>query len=124
MLRFSKQSVVEDSEGILKSAVSYYFLDEQGKTFKAQTPFFPYFWLDIKEEMYFGEVEAALRRNYSGLISQIEVIKKQDLDLVCIYLWMSTLRLIICLAESPDRTEEEVHESPLLSGTRTCFSAE
>jgi DNA polymerase epsilon subunit 1 len=41
------------------------------------------------------EVEAYIRRRYEGEISDIEIIEKEDLDLVCHLLCM--LNLIFCL---------------------------
>lgn len=40
---------MEDKENhIVKSAVEYYFIQEDGSTFKAVIPYNPYFYLGIK----------------------------------------------------------------------------
>jgi len=40
------------------------------------------------------EVEAYIRRRYEGEISDIEIVEKEDLDLVCALLCM--INLILC----------------------------
>jgi DNA polymerase epsilon subunit 1 len=73
-------TIVEDKENhIVKSAVEYYFIQEDGSTFKAVIPYNPYFYLGIKEDS-FREVETYLKRKFDRLIHSIEMTDKVDLE--------------------------------------------
>lgn len=58
-------------------------MEEDGTRFKVSCPFMPYFYVLTKSELI-QEVTEYLSRKYSGIIVNIEVIAKEDLDLVCI----------------------------------------
>ena len=51
--------------------------------------------IEILQDKMELEVEAYLRRRYEGEISEIEIIEKEDLDLVCASLCM--FNSIFCL---------------------------
>jgi DNA polymerase epsilon subunit 1 len=57
-------------------------VSQDGSTFKVKYKFPPYFYAATKDKMEL-EVEAYLRRRYEGDIADIEIIEKEDLDLVC-----------------------------------------
>lgn len=59
-----------------------FFIQEDGSTFKAALPFEPYFYLGAKDSDYFGELEQYLRRKHEKHLTTIEVIEKEDLQMV------------------------------------------
>ncbi|KAL5019900.1 hypothetical protein ScPMuIL_002792 [Solemya velum] len=69
-----------DEDKRLVSAVNYYFIEEDGKRFKATLPFRPYFLLATKPDTA-REVASFLTKRFSGRIKSVEVIQKEDLDL-------------------------------------------
>jgi DNA polymerase epsilon subunit 1 len=74
--------LIEDSETHqAKSCIEYFFLQEDGSTFKALVPFHPYFYVGIQENAL-REVEGWLKRKFERMIHSIEPIQKVDLDLV------------------------------------------
>jgi DNA polymerase epsilon subunit 1 len=90
-----RPTVIEDSETHSgKAALQLYFIGEDGQTFKAPLPFHPYIYLELKHAPVISskstvtpssvhtEVEQWLRRKYERLISSIEFIAKEDLQLV------------------------------------------
>ncbi|KAL3134068.1 hypothetical protein ABBQ32_008497 [Trebouxia sp. C0010 RCD-2024] len=58
-------------------------LNEDGSMFKSQVTFSPYLYLQVKDNME-REVESYLRRKYEASIRDIEVVHKEDLDLVAL----------------------------------------
>lgn len=57
-------------------------MEEDGTRFKVSYPFMPYFYVLTRRELM-QEVTEFLTKKYSGLISRVEVVTKEDLDLVC-----------------------------------------
>lgn len=62
------------------SAVDYYFLEEDGGKFKATVPYSPYFYVLVKNTAI-RDICSFLQKKYDGVISAIEVVAKEDLDL-------------------------------------------
>lgn len=60
-------------------------MEEDGTRFKVSYPFMPYFYLLTKNDSI-DEVVDYLKGKYSGVIVRVEVVSKEDLDLVCISL--------------------------------------
>lgn len=56
-------------------------MEEDGTRFKLSYPFMPYFYVLTKIELI-QEVSEYLTKKYSGTIVKIEVVSKEDLDLV------------------------------------------
>ncbi|CAI7838422.1 unnamed protein product, partial [Closterium sp. NIES-53] len=73
-------SVEEPETSTMCSCVNLYFMCQNGSTFKAQVKYEPYFYIATKERREM-EVDAYLRRKYEGLITGIEPVEKEDLDL-------------------------------------------
>jgi len=69
-----------DTKGITKSAVDYFFYEQDGGTFKATVNFSPYFLIGVKQGSH-SNAEAYLRRRFEGKFSEIEIVEKEDLDL-------------------------------------------
>ncbi|KAG1689536.1 DNA polymerase epsilon catalytic subunit A [Nymphon striatum] len=64
----------------LISAIDYYFIQDDGKRFKVSLPFKPYFYVAVKKDTH-QEVASFLTRKFGGLISSVDIIIKEDLDL-------------------------------------------
>lgn len=75
------QSEVVDEDKRFLSAVDLYFMQENGHCFKVTYPFKPYFYVLTKDELI-REVSQFLSKKYSGTIHKIELVTKEDLDLV------------------------------------------
>jgi DNA polymerase epsilon subunit 1 len=63
-----------------KAGVDYYFIGEDGDTFKATLEYDPYFLLAVKKGRE-QEVEEYCRRAYEGLIKTIKKVEKEDLSM-------------------------------------------
>jgi DNA polymerase epsilon subunit 1 len=73
--------VDDERGGGQKSAVDFYFLDEEGGGFKATLQYNPYFLVACKSGMEV-EVEEYLRRRYEDLIANVVRLQKEDLRMV------------------------------------------
>jgi len=62
--------------------VDYYFIQEDGSRFKVSYPYMPYFYILTRKECI-QEVSAFLTKKFSGSLAKVEVVTKEDLDLVC-----------------------------------------
>lgn len=63
-----------------RSAVDYYFLEEDGEYFKTTLVYSPYFFVKCKAGTE-SEVEDGLRKKFERQIERIERVSKEDLDL-------------------------------------------
>lgn len=72
---------VEDSK-ILggRAGVDFYFLEEDGNTFKATVEYDPYFLIAIKHGKE-AEVEEWCRRGFEGLVKTVQRVEKEDLQM-------------------------------------------
>lgn len=77
----NKTVMTDEETNISKSGVKFYFLGRDGKGFKCVKTFEPYFYIQVKEA-HFTEMETYLRNKYRTLITKIEAVEKEDLDLV------------------------------------------
>lgn len=66
-------------------------MEEDGTRFKVSYPFMPYFYLLTKNDAI-DEVVDYLKGKYPGVIVRVEVVSKEDLDLVCISLAYNTFK--------------------------------
>lgn len=78
LINFHTTTVISDATSIRKSAVDFYFLDDDGGAFKVRYIYNPYFLIRCKSGKE-HEVEEYLRRNFEGTIKDIEVVEKEDL---------------------------------------------
>ena len=63
-----------------KAGVDYYFIGEDGDTFKATLEYDPYFLLAVKKGRE-PEVEEWCRRAFEGLVKNIKRVEKEDLSM-------------------------------------------
>ncbi|CAG0909608.1 unnamed protein product, partial [Cyprideis torosa] len=71
---------VMDADKRLRSAVDYFFVQENGDRFKATLPFEPYFYV-MPRDGCAEEVETYLAKKYSGVVSSVQQVPKEDMDL-------------------------------------------
>ena len=59
-----------------RAAVDYYFIDDDGTTFKASVEYLPYFMIAVKKGKE-AEVEEWVRRNCEGLVKTVDRLEKE-----------------------------------------------
>ncbi|KAG5315775.1 DPOE1 polymerase, partial [Acromyrmex insinuator] len=79
LLNMHATEIVEDDKHML-SGVDYYFIEEDSTRFKVSLPFSPYFYILCRKDT-FEEVSTFLFKKYTGILTKIETIYKEDLDL-------------------------------------------
>ena len=70
-----------DENKCLVSAVDFYFIEEDGGRFKVSLPFAPYFYILTRKGTE-REVSSFLSRKFSGRIAGIDMVGKEDMELV------------------------------------------
>ena len=63
-----------------KAAVDYFFIEEDGNTFKATVGYDPYFLIAVRRGKE-PEIEEWCRRNFEGLVKGVKRIEKEDLQM-------------------------------------------
>ncbi|KAK2878134.1 DNA polymerase epsilon catalytic subunit [Arthroderma sp. PD_2] len=63
-----------------RAAVEFYFLEENGGSFKASVEYDPYFLIATKRG-YEAEVEEWCKRSFEGLVKGIKQVEKEDLQM-------------------------------------------
>ena len=63
-----------------RAGVDYYFLEEDGGTFKATVEYDPYFLIAVRRGKE-AEVEEWCRRKFEGLVKGVKQIQKEDLQM-------------------------------------------
>lgn len=63
-----------------RAAVDYYFLDDDGGSFKATVEYDPYFLIAVKKGKE-AEVEEWCRRKFEGIVKAIKRVEKEDLQM-------------------------------------------
>ena len=63
-----------------RAGVDYYFLDNDGGSFKATVEYDPYFLIAVKKGRE-AEVEEWCRRKFEGLVKGVKRIEKEDLQM-------------------------------------------
>ena len=64
-----------------RAGVDYYFIADDGSTFKATVEYSPYFLIAVKRGRE-AEVEEWCRRAFEGLIKDVKRIEREDLNMV------------------------------------------
>ena len=70
-----------DENKCLVSAVDFYFIEEDGGRFKATLPFSPYFYVLTRSGTE-RDVSSFLSRKLSGRLAGIDLVDKEDMDMV------------------------------------------
>ena len=68
-----------DSTGTERAGMDLYFIDKEGKNFKASLFYSPYFFLDISDDSRSTEIINFLTRKFEGCVALLE--EKEDLDM-------------------------------------------
>ena len=76
------QADVLDEDERLISAVDFFFIEEDGGHFKVSYPYQPYFYIQTSCETQ-REASSFLSRKLSGRLAGIDMVEKENLDLVC-----------------------------------------
>ena len=63
-----------------RAGVDYYFLEEDGNTFKATVEYDPYFLIAVRKGKE-TEVEEWCRRKFEGVVKGVKRIEKEDLQM-------------------------------------------
>ena len=63
-----------------RAAVDYYFIEDDGGTFKASVEYDPYFLIAVKKGKE-AEVEEWVRRSHEGLVKNVQRVEKEDLKM-------------------------------------------
>lgn len=63
-----------------RAGVDYYFIEEDGSTFKATLEYDPYFLIAVRKGRE-PEVEEWCRRRFEGLVKAVKRIEKEDLQM-------------------------------------------
>ena len=64
-----------------KAGVDFYFIEDDGGTFKATIEYQPYFLIAVKRGKE-AEVEEWTKRKFEGLIKNVKRVDKEDLQMV------------------------------------------
>ena len=65
-----------------RAGVDFYFLQDDGNTFKATVEYDPYFLIAVKRGKE-PEVEEWCKRSFEGMVKSVQRIDKEDLSMVC-----------------------------------------
>lgn len=63
-----------------RAGVDYYFLEDDGGSFKATVEYDPYFLIAVKKGKE-AEVEEWCRRKFDGLVKEVKRVEKEDLQM-------------------------------------------
>ncbi|MCL4127577.1 UNVERIFIED_CONTAM: hypothetical protein GTU68_024765 [Idotea baltica] len=69
-----------DEDKRLRSAVDYYFIQEDGSRFKVSLPFQPYFYVTCCKEVR-RDICTFLGKKFSGHLAGVKIVQKENLDL-------------------------------------------
>lgn len=81
-----------DEDKRLVAAIDYYFIEMDGSRFKVSLSFQPYFLILARRECE-QEVIQYLSKKFVGTLHKIDVIEKEDLELVGIVLISKSLNM-------------------------------
>ena len=73
-------SIEDDKVPGGRAAVDYYFIEEDGGTFKATVEYDPYFLVAVKRGSE-AEVEEWIKRKFEGAIKSVRRVEKEDLSM-------------------------------------------
>lgn len=105
-----------------KAAVDYYFLEEDGNTFKATIGYDPYFLIAVKRGKE-AEVDEWCRRKFEGLIKDIERVEKEDLQMPNHLLGYRRMFLRLSFENVPDLLNVRKTIMPIAEKNRQTLNA-
>ncbi|CAB4064926.1 POLE [Lepeophtheirus salmonis] len=79
LMNMHSTEILDDDKRLI-AAVDYYFIEEDGTRFKVSVSFKPYFYVKVRNGLL-QETTAFLSKKYGGVISSIEQVRKENLDL-------------------------------------------
>ena len=79
LINMHPTETLDETIGVNVSAVDYYFIEQDGSTFKVTIHKFPYIYIDVPS-IKINEVESYLKTKYSKYIYQTVVGKKENLE--------------------------------------------
>lgn len=79
LINMHPTEIIDDDKKLV-SAVDLYFIQDDGGRFRVPLPYKPYFYILAKKDTD-REVATFLNRKFGGVISSIETVAKEDLDL-------------------------------------------
>ncbi|KAJ3615579.1 hypothetical protein Zmor_016309 [Zophobas morio] len=80
LLNLHPTSIVDPETKKQKSAVDFYFVQEDGSRFKTTFVFRPYFYISCKPDTEV-EVEFYLKKKFSDILVALTILEKEDLDM-------------------------------------------
>lgn len=78
------QAEVLDEDKRLVAAMDYYFIEMDGSRFKVSLTLKPYFLILARKECE-QEVIQFISKRFAGTIHKIDIVEKEDLDLVSVW---------------------------------------
>uniref|UniRef100_A0AAR2LI01 DNA polymerase epsilon catalytic subunit n=1 Tax=Pygocentrus nattereri TaxID=42514 RepID=A0AAR2LI01_PYGNA len=80
LINMHPTEILDDDKRMI-SAVDYYFIQEDGNRFKVALPYKPYFYIATRKNCE-REVISFLSKKFQGKVAKLEIVPKEDLDLV------------------------------------------
>lgn len=80
LMNMQPSDMVQPDNGVTVSAVDYYFIQQDGCTFKVTLANHPYFYIYVSPA-YLTEVESHLKIKFQKHIFQTDIVWKEDLEL-------------------------------------------
>jgi DNA polymerase epsilon subunit 1 len=115
-------SVEDETIPAGRAGVDYYFIGEDGDTFKATLEYDPYFLLAVRRGRE-PEVEEYCRRAFEGLIKGIKRVEKEDLSMPNHLLGYRRTLLQLTFANVNDLLAVRKHVSPLVEKNKKKLNA-
>jgi DNA polymerase epsilon subunit 1 len=80
LINMHSTSVPDENVPGGRAGVDFYFIEEDGGSFKATVEYDPYFLVAVKRGKE-GEVEEWIRRGFEGLVKNVKRLEKEDLSM-------------------------------------------
>ena len=80
LINMHSTSVPDENVPGGRAGVDFYFLQDDGSSFKATVEYDPYFLIAVKRSRE-PEVEEWIRRNFEGLVKGVKRVEKEDLSM-------------------------------------------
>ena len=102
-----------DEDERLVSAVDFYFVVEDGSHFKVSYPYQPYFYIQTSGDTQ-REASHFLSRKLSGRLAGIDMVNKENLDLVSAMVWTAGIQMTFLFeAQSSSGPTKQVLEAEI-----------